>query len=227
MELDKLYSQRFSGDETIKSKNNVWRVLCRYFFQEFIKEDDILIDIAAGYCEFLNNIKAKEKIGFDLNLDSNKFANKDISVINDTFFKMEQYLKGKKANVIFASNILEHLDNQEAVISALKLAINNLDIGGRLLILQPNIKLVGGAYWDFIDHKCPLTEKSIIEAAETAGFKTVKVIARFLPYTQKSSIPKTAFLIWLYLKFMPVSGFFMGKQSFLVFEKIKKTERSI
>jgi hypothetical protein len=219
LELDKLYSIRFDTDKTLKSKNIVWRALCRYFFQKFIEKTDIVVDIAAGYCEFLNNICAKEKIGFDLNSDAKKVADKGVEIINDSFFKMGQYLKDKKADIIFASNILEHLDSKEDVIETMTIAYQNLSKNGKLLILQPNIKLTGGAYWDFIDHKCPLTEKSVVEAASLAGFKTSKVIVRFLPYTQKSKIPKAAFLIWLYLKFMPFSGYFMGKQSFLVFEK--------
>jgi len=203
----------------MESKNAVWRTLCRNFFQKYIKETDILVDIAAGYCEFLNNIRAKEKIGFDLNPDSKENAGENVEIINDSFFNMPSYLKGKKADVAFASNIFEHLDDKEAAVKAMKIIFENLSERGRLLVLQPNIKFTGGKYWDFIDHKIALTEKSLIEAAENAGFKTLKVIPKFLPYTQKSSIPKNTFLIFLYLKLMPVSGYFMGEQSFLVFEK--------
>ena len=41
--------------------------------------------------------------------------------------------------------------------------------GGRVMVLQPNIRLTGPAYWDFIDHKVALTEKSLVEAAELAA----------------------------------------------------------
>jgi SAM-dependent methyltransferase len=207
------------GGQNLKCKNSVWKTLCVHFFQKHIKKTDTVLDIAAGYCEFLNNINSKEKIGFDLNPDAKNFAGKDVIVINDSFFKMEQYLKNKKADIIFASNILEHLDSKEDVIQALITVYKNLSERGKLLVLQPNIKLTGGAYWDFIDHQVPLTEKSVIEVTELAGFKVLKVITRFLPYTQKSRIPKSAFLIWLYLKLMPLSGYFMGKQSFLVLGK--------
>ena len=36
------------------------------------------------------------------------------------------------------------------------------------IVLQPNIRLVGPRYWDFIDHKVALTERSLLEAAELA-----------------------------------------------------------
>jgi len=66
--------------------------------------------------------------------------------------------------------------------------------------MQPNIKYVKGAYWDFFDHITPLTESSMCEALEMAGFRIKKVIPRFLPYTTKSRIPQHPFLVWMYLK---------------------------
>ena len=64
--------------------------------------------------------------------------------------------------------------------------------GGRVIVLQPNIRLVGNAYWDFIDHHVALTEKSLEEAAELAGLRTVEIIPRFMPYTTKSRLPTRA-----------------------------------
>ena len=57
-------------------------------------------------------------------------------------------------------------------------------------MLQPNIRLTGAAYWDFIDHKVALTERSLVEAAELCGFETERLIKRFLPYTTKSRLPQ-------------------------------------
>ena len=86
------------------------------------------------------------------------------------------------------------------------------------MILQPNIKYTGGAYWDFIDHKVPLTDKALVEAGELCGFKMNKNIPRFLPYTTKSAIPQSPIFVFLYLK-LPIAWYFLGKQSFLVMEK--------
>lgn len=86
-----------------------------------------------------------------------------------------------------------------------------------MLILQPNIKYTKGAYWDFIDHKVPLTDQALVEAGEMCGLRTIVNIPRFLPYTTKSKLPKHPLLIWLYLKVMPVSGFFYGTAVFFGF----------
>ena len=40
-----------------------------------------------------------------------------------------------------------------------------------------------GAYWDFFDHHLALTEFSVNECLETAGFQSKYVLDRFLPYT--------------------------------------------
>ena len=74
-------------------------------------------------------------------------------------------------------------------------------------------------YWDFFDHHVPLTEKSIEEGLEVSGFKVEKSIARFLPFTTKSKIPKHPLLVRAYLMFPPIWRV-MGKQAFVLARKI-------
>jgi len=217
MDLEEIYKNRFSGNKVLNEKNNIWKILCKHFFQRYIAEDSVLVDVGAGYCEFLNNIKAKKKYGFDLNPESKNFANDDVEFANKSIFDIEL---NEKANVVFVSHVLEHLSSKEEVINALKKFNQILKDKGKVIILTPNITLLGGRYWDFIDHKVPLNDLSIIEAGKLTGFECTKNIKRFLPYTTKSKIPKFGFLIWLYLKTLTISGFFMGKTSFIVLEKV-------
>ena len=57
-------------------------------------------------------------------------------------------------------------------------------------MLQPNIRLVGPRYWDFIDHRVALTDRSLLEAAELAGLRArVELVTRFLPYSTKGRLP--------------------------------------
>lgn len=81
--------------------------------------------------------------------------------------------------------------------------------------MQPNIRLIGGAYWDFIDHQTALTDRSLAEAAEMSGFKTRRNIARFLPYTTKSRLPKHPLLVRAYLAFPP-AWLLLGKQTLYI-----------
>ncbi len=219
-ELKALYEARFEKKRLYK-KSAVWRVLCKYFFEKWILPEDTVVDVAAGYCEFINHVKAKKKYAFDLNPDVenySKIGRGGVNAVVASCFDIGKYVQ-QEVDVFFISNFLEHLTNKDEVGELFKELVGLLKPGGRLLVLQPNIRLVGGAYWDFYDHKVALTEKSLMELAEMNGLKVDLCIPRFLPYTTKSTFPQAAWLVWLYLKFMPFSGLVFGKQSFMVFSK--------
>ena len=51
----------------------MYMILCESFFQKYIPEDSSILEIGVGYCEFINAIKAKKKIAFDVNPDAHLF----------------------------------------------------------------------------------------------------------------------------------------------------------
>ena len=116
---------------------------------------------------------------------------------------LAEVLPTEHFGTIFMSNYLEHLPSSAVVIEQLTVAQRLLAPRGRVIVLQPNIRLTGAAYWDFIDHHTALTERSLVEAAEIAGLRTVRLITRFLPFTTKSRLPQSAGLVRLYLSFLP------------------------
>lgn len=117
------------------------------------------------------------------------------------------------------SNLLEHLDTKEDVFRLLHEAYTILKKGGRLLIMQPDIKRVGNSYWDFFDHKVPLTAESLTEALRANNYSINKMYNPFLPYTTKKKfLPLFPILLKIYLKIRPIHYFF-GKQFFVCAEK--------
>ena len=86
-------------------------------------------------------------------------------------------------------------------------------------MLQPNIRLTKAAYWDFIDHSLPLTERSLTEALTLTGFEVETMTVRFLPYTTESRFPISPTLIRLYLR-LPPAQWLLGKQTFVVARRI-------
>ena len=92
-----------------------------------------------------------------------------------------------------------------------------LKAGGRVIVLQPNIRFVGAAYWDFIDHRVALTDKSLAEAGDLAGLRQVALIPRFLPYSTKGRLPSHPLLVRAYLKLPPVWRI-LGRQTLYVAE---------
>ena len=66
-DLSKLYRFRFREADRA-GKMRIWKVLCERFFQPVIGEDRVIVDLACGYGEFINNIPAGKKVAVDLNL---------------------------------------------------------------------------------------------------------------------------------------------------------------
>ena len=212
-ELETLYQQRFPEHE-LQRKHAIWRVLCTDFFSRFVKPTDTVVDIGAGYCEFINNISCARKIAVDLNPDVARFANPDVKVINASCTAIDT-LESASVDVVFMSNFLEHLPNKQLVLDTFREAFRILRAGGRVMVLQPNIRFLPGEYWDFFDHHTPLTDRSLVEGMQLAGFEPDVVVPRFLPYTTKSRLPKGAWLVRLYLK-LPLFWPLFGKQAFVV-----------
>lgn len=117
LRLAKLYRERFDPQE-VEQKNKLWRTLCAEFFQKFIPEDSIVLDIGAGYCEFINNIKARKKYAVDLNENICLFANQDVEVFVRSASHLD-FLPDSSIDVTFMSNFLEHLKSKEEVLEVL------------------------------------------------------------------------------------------------------------
>src|SRR5918911_2512313 len=78
--LSNLYSNRFNQEEQ-RQKERIWKVLCRDFFQRYVHPSDTVLDIGAGYCEFINNIQCARKIALDLNEDTKRYAAPGVQVV--------------------------------------------------------------------------------------------------------------------------------------------------
>lgn len=215
-EIYKLYRVRFKED--IRGKRvRIWRVLVQRYFQNFVKPTDVIIDLACGYCEFINHIEAKKKIAIDINPDTKKYAHKDVTVMTVSSTNLPKQLTGK-ADKVFVSNFFEHLASKNEVLRTLREVKRVLKRHGQILILHPNIRYLYSEYWDFLDHQLAMSEKALVEALELLDFKIVLVIPKFLPYTTKTRWPTNNWLILIYLKF-PWLWKVFGKQSFIVAQK--------
>lgn len=213
-----IYADRF--DKDVEKRDVMWKILCKEYFQKYIKKTDTVLDLAAGYCEFINNIECKKKIAVDLNEKTKFMAHKDVEVYQSLSTAMPKNLS-KKIDVVFVSNFFEHLDSKNELIDTLKEVHRVLKPKGKILVLQPNIRLVGAKYWDYVDHTLPLTEKSLVEAFHLTDFNVTYQKTRFLPYTANSRIPAIPALIRLYLR-LPIAQLFMGKQTFMIAEAADK-----
>ncbi len=210
----KLYAQRFDRDHA--QRNALWKVLCSNFFQKYINTQDIVLDVATGYGEFINNISCKKKLACDINPDSKKYLDNNVQFLKSSSSKIP--LKNNSVDKIFISNFFEHITREE-ILSTIHELHRLLKPGGNVLVLQPNIRYCAKDYWMFFDHITPIDDRALTEVFSMNGFALQKKIERFLPFTTKSKFPKSPFFVKVYLS-LPFLWRIFGKQSFLVYEKV-------
>ncbi len=215
MDLEDVYGHRFSDAEA-RAKDLMWREICR-FLQREIDPAGAALDLACDRGDFIRNIAAGEKWASDVR-DVSQYLPSDVRFVQCDGLRLAEHVPTGHFDVVFMSNYLEHLASSDVVVEQMRAVAEVLRPGGTMIVLQPNIRLVGGRYWDFIDHKVALTDASLVEAAELAGLRPRTLIKRFLPYTTKARLPTRPALVRAYLKVRP-AWWLLGKQSLLVAEK--------
>lgn len=198
-----------------KRKNDIWHVLCNYFFKKFIKKEMVCLEIACGYGEFINNLNASKKYAIDMNPDSIKYLNQDVRFICKNALDLRIDDLDEKVDAIFISNFLEHLPNKQALETLLQNLKKILKDGGYLLIMGPNLKYLNGTYWDFYDHELGLTHLSLAEVLNNYDYKIELNINKFLPFTVESRLPTHPFFVYIYLH-IPLVWKLFGKQFFII-----------
>jgi SAM-dependent methyltransferase len=210
--LPVLYANRFSATES-RRRNGVWRELVRYL-RRFIATDAVVLDLACDRGEFINQVVARERWAVDIR-DVREALDPAVRFVQVDGLTADTVLERRSFDVIFMSNYLEHLPSGDHVVAQFAVVARLLKAGGRVIVLQPNIRLVGGHYWDFLDHKTALTERSLEEAATAAGLETERTIVRFFPFSTKARVPQWALLVRLYLA-VPFLWLFLGRQTLFV-----------
>ena len=212
-----IYALRFSAQDQGR-RAAAWRVLCEDVFSRYVPAGGTVIDVGAGDGLFLRHIRAGRRIAVDESSRVRALAAEGIEVREAPAQGFAAGLEGA-ADLVFVSNLLEHLPSKAAVVDALRECRRALRPDGRLVVLQPNIRHVGAAYWDYLDHQLALTDRSVAEALRLAGFEVLEQRERFLPYTVTSfrGLPAAWVgpLVRLYLR-LPFLWRLLGAQSLLV-----------
>jgi SAM-dependent methyltransferase len=207
-----LYESRFDPSE-VRAKDSVWREVVRYL-QRYVDVDMPLIDVACDRGHFVRWAVSSERWATDIR-DVREALPADVRFVQSSGLDLAKTVPHGHFGTVFMSNYLEHLESSDAVIDQFRVVRQILRPDGRVIVLQPNIRLVGPRYWDYIDHRVALTERSLVEAAELAGFVTERLTTRFLPYSTKGRLPANGLLVRAYLA-VPLAWRIMGKQTLYV-----------
>jgi SAM-dependent methyltransferase len=211
-ELQRIYGSRFSSN--LEYRRRVWEVLVAEWFGQYVRRDDLVLDLGCGYGEFINGVQCGKKLAMDLNPDARAFLRDEVTLLPQDC-SAPWLLEDGSLDVIFTSNFLEHLPDKTALARTLDEAARCLRPGGRFIAMGPNVKYLPGAYWDFWDHYVPLTEASLAEALRLRGFRIDVCIGRFLPYTMVTGPRYPMGLLRLYLR-LPLAWRLFGKQFLIV-----------
>lgn len=211
-ELAQVYANRF--DALTEYRRRVWEVLVPQFFQRFVPKGSVVMDLGCGYGEFINTVKAGQKLGMDLNPRTKEHLGSEVKFLQQDCSK-EWPLGEGELDLVFTSNFFEHLPNKTALGQTLDQVSRCLKPGGRLIAMGPNIKFTGGRYWDFWDHYLPLTETSLSEGLVLRGFEIELCYPRFLPYTMVGARRYPLWCVAAYVR-LPWLWHWKGEQFLIV-----------
>ena len=214
-ELEHLYRNRFDAEKSYRVR--VWKTLIERFFSRYISPNAVVLDLGCGHGEFINNVQCGKKFAMDLNPDSRRQLDPSVVFLEEDCTKPWS-IGDSTLDLVFSSNFFEHLPSKDALSDVLTQASRCLRRDGLLIAMGPNIRFVGGAYWDYWDHHLPLTDSSVVEILRLQGFRIDKAIDRFLPYTMVNARPVPSAVISLYLMF-PVVWKIFGKQFLIIAAK--------
>ena len=209
------YRERFSENKDYRQ--SLWKLLVSRFFQQFIDPDSSVLDLGCGWGEFINNVRANKKYAIDLNPDVGEKLDREVE-LHACDCTRPWPVAQESLDVVFTSNFLEHLFTKRDVEDALAMARAALKPGGKIICMGPNVKFVPGAYWDFWDHYVAITEHSLTEALQLAGFEIEICYDRFLPYTMSGGFTPPLIFVRVFLK-IPLLWRIFGKQFLLVAKK--------
>lgn len=100
-------------------------------FQPYIKDDMICVEFGSGGGYLLENIRAKGKIGIEIN-DTAREAAKRIGINS---VKNISDIPDKYADIIISTHVLEHVENPFGALSELR---KKLKDNGRIIFIVPN-----------------------------------------------------------------------------------------
>jgi SAM-dependent methyltransferase len=183
----------------------VWRHICDYLAR-WIPQDADVLELGAGWCDFANLVQARSVTAVDLESVVLTAAAEHVRAIVGDCTDLTE-LDDATFDVVFASNLLEHLERPQSD-RLLAEAMRVLRPGGRLILLQPNFRLQPGRYFDDYTHVAIFTDVSLADYLAASGWQVQHVAARFLPLSMRSRGSSLSFLVPWYLRspLKPLAG---------------------
>jgi SAM-dependent methyltransferase len=172
--------------------------MARFLQNRYISVQSSILEIGAGYCHFINQIEGREKHALDISSEILSHAGHGVIPHIHSCTDMVG-LEAGSFDVVFASNVFEHLTREETLktLSEIRRVLTN---AGQLIVIQPNFKYCWKDYFDDYTHVQVFTHTSLSDLLVAAGFMVLDLKPRFLPFSMRSTLPKSSWLVRLYLQ---------------------------
>ncbi len=204
---DKYYESRFKFNP---ERTRVWKEIAR-FHQKFVPEGGTVLDLGAGYCDFINNITARKKYAVDTSPETPNYKKSEVEFLQKPASDLSP-IPDASVDLVHASNLFEHFDDIELdkVIREVKRVLKK---GGKLILMQPNYRLAYKNYFDDYTHKKVWSDASLGDFLVANDLRIILAMPRFLPFSMKSDsslIPRSVvpFIVRAYINspFKPFAG---------------------
>lgn len=184
------------------ARTGVWKEIVR-FASQHVNLTGTVLDLGAGYCDFINNVPAATRYAVDSSPEITQHAAAGVTVVQSRAWEFPAITDGS-VDVVHASNILEHFTDEELekVVSEIRRVLKP---SGTLIAMQPNYAYTYREYFDDPTHKKVFTHVTLRAFLEMHGFTVRLLMPRFLPFSMRSKpslIPTflTRVVVWMYLR---------------------------
>ena len=177
---------------------------------------EVVLDPAAGRCEFINAVPARERWAVDQVAFPERAVDPGTQTLVGSILEVE--LPDSHFDGVFLLQLPRAPDltgdgRQRARAAPRHHAPGRPDRGD-----GPGLPLLPRGVLGLSDHTLALTHVSVAEHLYAAGFEVVKVVPRFLPYSFRGRLPASAGSTSLYLR-APIAWRVLGAQFLVVGER--------
>jgi len=194
MNDDIYHSTRFTPDPR---RRVLWQTLVACEFQKQIPLDGTVLELGAGYGDFINSVKARRRIAVDVWPGMLQHLDDGVEGLVTSITQLDG-VADNSIDYVFSSNCFEHV-SQTDLVNCLSQLSRKMKPGTMLTIVQPNFKYCAREYFEDYTHVSIYTDKGLSDLLAANGFKIIRCVPRFMPFTIKGQLPVHPLLIRLYL----------------------------
>ena len=191
---DAYHRTRFTPDPR---RRVLWQALVATVFQKQIPPNAAVLELGAGYGDFINCVRADRRIAVDGWAGMLEHLAPGVEGVVTDITKLDA-IADNSIDYVFSSNCFEHVLQSDFAV-CLGLLRRKMKTGAMLTIVQPNFKYCAREYFDDYTHIAIYTAQGLSDFLAANGFRIARCVPRFMPLTLKGRIPVHPLLIRLYL----------------------------